>query len=329
MRRVTISDDLETARVPPESAGQRFDAVAATLFPDYSRAVLTGWIRAGLLLLDGVQAPPKTRLVGGEELTCLRRETATAVAQEPKAVPVVAVVYEDSDLVVLNKPAGLVVHPGAGNPDGTLADGVRARWPAVQDLPRSGIVHRLDKDTSGLMVVALSHRGHKGLTEQLRSHEVARRYLAVAEGCLVSGRTIDAPIGRHPMHRTRQALRDDGRDAITHLRIYRRYRAHTALDVQLETGRTHQIRVHLSALGYPLVGDRRYGARGRLPVAPTPELIALIQGFPRQALHALELTFTHPGSGELLAFEAPLPDDLRELLAVLDADREQNEGASR
>mgnify|MGYP001819017039 CR=1 FL=1 len=307
------------ARVAPELAGERVDKIAASLFDDYSRATLSGWIADGSLTVDGRQVKAKTRLIGGETLELLAtlqpREdwnTAQAVA--------FAVVYEDADLLVVNKPPGLVVHPGAGNRDHTLVNGLLEHRADLAVLPRAGIVHRLDKDTSGLLLVAATPAAHHRLVKDLQERAIARHYQAVVEGAMISGTDIDSPIGRDPQRRTLQKVRPDGREALTRVRVLERFRSHTLVAAQLQTGRTHQIRVHLSSIGYPLVGDRRYGARNRLPLHPHGALVAAVRNFSRQALHAQRLQFAHPTTGEQLRFEAPLPADFAELLEALRSD---------
>ena len=307
------------AQVPVELAGGRLDQTAATVFDQYSRVLLKNWIETGELLVDGLRVKPRHRLRGGETLTL----SATLQPREDwrSAQPVAfEIIYEDQDLLVVNKPAGLVVHPGAGNPDGTLVNGLLHYRPELEVLPRAGIVHRLDKDTSGLLLVAANLPAQGRLTAALAARTVSRCYQALAEGVLVAGRDIDLPIGRHPQQRTRQAVRDDGREALTRVRILERLRAHSYIEARLATGRTHQIRVHMAAIGYPLVGDRRYGARGRVPSGATAETMAAISEFRRQALHAWQLGFEHPVSGEWLEFSTPAPDDMRQLLELLRTD---------
>jgi 23S rRNA pseudouridine1911/1915/1917 synthase len=310
-----------TARVPRELAGRRLDQAAAELFEDYSRAVLRGWIEAGALTVDGEHAKPKRRLTGGEVLTLdaeLEAREDWGSAQDVGF----ELVFEDEYLLVINKPAGVVVHPGAGNPDRTLVNGLLRHRASLALLPRAGIVHRLDKDTSGLMLVAATLPARKRLVDQLAARQVSRRYLAIAEGLLAGARDVDLPIGRHPRQRTRQAVRADGREALTRLEVVERFRAHTLIEATLATGRTHQIRVHLAAIGHPLLGDRRYGARGRLPAGATAVLAEAVREFPRQALHAFALGFEHPISGERLHFEAAMPEDMEAVRKVLAADRD-------
>jgi 23S rRNA pseudouridine1911/1915/1917 synthase len=305
--------------VPPELAGGRLDQAAAEIFSEYSRVLLKGWIECGALLVDGERVKPRYRLRGGERLTLDATLEAREDWQSAQAVDF-EIVYEDEDVLVVNKPAGLVVHPGAGNRDGTLVNGLLAHRQELELLPRAGIVHRLDKDTSGLLLVAANIPAQGNLTQQLSARTVRRCYRAVTEGVMVSGRKIDLPIGRHPRQRTRQAVRDDGREARTDVRVLERWRAHTLVEATLETGRTHQIRVHLAAIGYPLLGDRRYGARGKLPPNAEHPLISAIGGFRRQALHAGLLGFVHPRRNDYCEFSAPLPTDLQALVALLRED---------
>jgi 23S rRNA pseudouridine1911/1915/1917 synthase len=308
------------ARVPLSAAGRRFDQALAEMFPDYSRSRLAGWIKAGAVTLDGAAAPPRQLLRGGEQVR-LEAELVNEVESAPEAIAL-AIVHEDAHLLVLDKPAGLVVHPGAGNPAGTLLNALLHHDPTLAELPRAGIVHRLDKDTSGLMVVARSLAAHTALVEMLSRHAVERQYEAVVQGTLVAGGTVDAPIGRHLGDRLRQAVRDedDGKHAVTHYRLRERFRAHSLVQCNLETGRTHQIRVHMAHVHHPLVGDPLYGGGLRLPKGATPELVAALRGFRRQALHAERLAFEHPVTGAAMAFQAPRPADLDALIASLRAD---------
>lgn len=308
------------ATVPLGAAGRRFDQALAEMFPDYSRSRLTGWIKSGAVTLDGASVPPRQLLRGGE-LVRLQVELETEVSSAPEAIAL-AIVHEDEHLLVLNKPAGLVVHPGAGNSAGTLLNALLHHDPQLAELPRAGIVHRLDKDTSGLMVVAKSLPAVTALVDMLSRHEVERQYEAVVLGTLVAGGTVDAPIGRSMGDRLRQAVRDeeDGKRAVTHYRLRERFRAHSLLQCQLETGRTHQIRVHLAHIGHPLVGDPLYGGGLKLPKGATPELIAALRGFRRQALHAEKLSFEHPVSGEPLSFSIERPADQLALIEALRAD---------
>ena len=306
------------ATVPDSAAGRRFDAVLAELFPDFSRSRLASWIKSGDARLDGREVRPRDPVRGGETVT-LNAVLEVQTHSQPEDITL-DVLYEDEHVIVVNKPAGLVVHPGAGNPAGTLVNALLHRDPSLNTLPRAGIVHRLDKDTSGVMVVARTLQAHTALIEQLSSRGVHRQYLAVVVGSLVSGGTANAPIDRHPRDRIRMAVRDDGRDAVTHFRLRERFRAHTLLECRLETGRTHQIRVHMAHLKHPIVGDPLYGGPLKLPKGATEELIAGLRGFKRQALHAETLEFTHPVSGEPVRCSAPVPTDLLQLIQVLHED---------
>jgi 23S rRNA pseudouridine1911/1915/1917 synthase len=303
----------------------RLDQVAAQLFSDFSRERLKDWIKDGRLTLNGRPGKPKDKVVGGETLVLLA-ELAVETPALPQDIPL-TIVYEDEALLVVDKPAGLVVHPGAGNPDGTLMNALLHHWSDLNLLPRAGIVHRIDKDTSGLLVVAKTLQAHTALTEQLADKTVYREYEAVVCGVMTGGGTVDAPIDRHPTDRTRMAVvsrRHDedlrGRDAVTHYRVIARFRGHTHVRVQLETGRTHQIRVHMSHIGHPLIGDPVYAGRPRLPKGASPEMIRAVQHFPRQALHARRLGLAHPVTGEAMNWESPLPADMQELLAILAGD---------
>ena len=307
-----------SARVPAEAAGRRLDQALAGLFPDYSRTRLKSWIDEGKVLVDGRPLRPRDRLVGGESVQVdAQLEDEVAVVPQPMALEIV---YEDATLIVVNKPVGLVVHPGAGNPDRTLQNALLAHDPGLSLLPRAGIVHRLDKDTSGLLVVARTLEAHSALVRMLEAREIHREYEAVCSGVMTAGGTVDAPIGRHRVDRVRMAIREDGRESVTHYRVLARFRAHTHVRVMLETGRTHQIRVHLAHAGYPIVGDATYGRRLAIPKGATPRLDAALRGFRRQALHAARLAFEHPMTGGSCEFSAPVPGDIRELLDALRED---------
>lgn len=307
-------------RIPDAMAGLRLDQAAAELFADYSRERLKAWIKAGDLTLDGRLAKPREKVYGGEWLrlaTEIEEETRFA----PEEIPL-DVVHEDDEVLVVDKPAGLVVHPAAGNPDGTLLNALLHHCPRLAGVPRAGIVHRLDKDTTGLMVVAKTLSAQAALVAQLQARTVSREYDAVCVGVMTSGGTVDAPIGRHPKDRKRQAVTVSGKPAVTHYRVVERFRAHTHVRCRLETGRTHQIRVHLAHLRYPLVGDPTYGGRLKLPPGAAEPLKEILREFPRQALHARKLAFVHPGSGETVTFRSPLPDDILMLLDYLRDDHE-------
>ncbi|MGH8074956.1 MAG: 23S rRNA pseudouridine(1911/1915/1917) synthase RluD [Lysobacter sp.] len=306
------------AVIPDTAAGRRFDAVLAELFPDYSRSRLSAWIKSGDALLDGQQVRPRDPVRGGEAVS-LSVVLDVQTRSEPEDIAL-DVLFEDEHVIVIDKPAGLVVHPGAGNPTGTLVNALLHRDPSLNALPRAGIVHRLDKDTSGVMVVARTLVAHTALVAQLSAREVHRQYLAVVSGPLVSGGTANAAIDRHPRDRIRMAVREDGRDAITHYRLRERFRAHTLLECRLETGRTHQIRVHMAHLKHPIIGDALYGGSLKLPRGATDELVAALRGFKRQALHAETLEFMHPVSGEPVRCSAPVPADMQALVKALQDD---------
>src|SRR5579863_7194098 len=309
---------VRESRVPPELSGQRFDQALARLFPEYSRSRLTLWIKEGRVFLDEAAARPRDSVMGGQRVRLEILEEALSEL-EPEALPI-DIVYEDQALIVVNKPAGLVVHPGAGNRAGTLQNALLHHAPELAKLPRSGLVHRLDKDTSGLLVVARTLEAHTKLVAALQAREFEREYVALVNGVMTGGGTVDAPVGRHATDRLRMSVREGGRSAVTHYRVLKRYRAHTQVAVQLETGRTHQIRVHLAHIRYPIVGDPVYGRRLALPPAATPRLKETLQGFHRQALHARRLGLAHPVSGEMLHWEAPLPADMQALVAALKDD---------
>jgi 23S rRNA pseudouridine1911/1915/1917 synthase len=304
--------------IPTAQAGQRLDQALAALLPDYSRSRLKAWIESGEVRVDGAVLRPRDKVLGGEavSINASLPEETRAVAQE---IPLV-LVHEDKHVFVVDKPAGLVVHPGAGNPDNTLQNALLALDPKLASLPRAGIVHRLDKDTSGLLIVARTLPAHTALVRMLGEREVHREYEAICRGVMTAGGTIDAPIDRHPTERVRMAVREGGRDAVTHYRVIARFRANTHVRVQLETGRTHQIRVHLAHAGYPIVGDRVYGGRLTLPKGANEELRQALREFPRQALHAARLQFDHPVTGKPLECASPLPADMRGLLDLLAAD---------
>jgi 23S rRNA pseudouridine1911/1915/1917 synthase len=304
-----------TARAAAGQAGLRLDQAAAELFTDFSRARLQKWIRGGELTVDGQAAKPTLRLNGGETLA-LDAEPEYSEAVLPQDIAL-ALLHADDDLIVLDKPAGLVVHPAAGNPDGTLQNALLHFDPRLAALPRAGIVHRLDKDTSGVLVVARSLRAHTSLVEQLQSRAMSRQYRAVVMGEVIAGGTVDAPVGRHPTDRKRMAVVASGRPAVTHYRVAERFRGLTCLAVSLETGRTHQIRVHMAHIGQPLVGDPLYGRGSRRRRGMADDLAEALRAFPRQALHAETLKLVHPGSRQPMRFSAPLPADFEALLQTL------------
>lgn len=306
------------ARIPAEAAGRRLDQVLAELFPDYSRSRLQLWLKAGEVLLDGEVVAPRYRVFGGEAVE-IGAELRVDGEVQAQAIPL-DIRYQDEHLLVINKPAGLVVHPAAGNPDGTLQNALLHFDPGLASLPRAGIVHRLDKDTSGLLVVARTLSAQHILAAQIQARTISRVYQAVVVGVMTGGGEVDAPIGRHPTLRTRMAIVARGRRAVSHYRVLERFRAHTHISVRLDTGRTHQIRVHMAHLRHPIVGDPVYGGRLRIPPACSPALNAALRGFRRQALHAWRLAVEHPIRGELMEWTADLPQDMHQLLMALRED---------
>lgn len=304
--------------IPDELRGARLDQALAKLFPQYSRALIQKWIKNGNLLLNQSLAKPKTLVTGGEIVSI----DAVLEPQEKWAAQAIPldIVYEDEALLVINKPPGIIVHPGSGNPDHTLLNALLYHSPCLESLPRAGLIHRLDKDTSGLLVVAKTIAAYTHLNKQLKARTIKREYQAVVSGTIISGGTICAPIARHPLKRKRMAVIESGRPAITHYRILEKYRAHTRLKVRLETGRTHQIRVHMAYLQHPIIGDPTYGERLRLPKGATTALIAALREFKRQALHADELGLTHPVSKKEMHWKIDLPADLQHLISCLRED---------
>ena len=304
--------------LPPDFAGKRLDQALALLLPQYSRTRIQRWIEEGAVLINGLGVRARDLVTGGESATVEARlppESGVAAEKLP-----LDIVHQDAQVLVINKPPGMVVHPGAGNREHTLQNALLAHDAKLKRVPRAGLVHRIDKDTSGLLVVARTLDAHTALVAELGAHEIEREYLAVCTGAMTGGGTVDEPIGRHRTQRTKMTVRSDGRKAVTHFRIERRFRAHTLARVHLETGRTHQIRVHLAHVGYPIVGDPAYGGRRKLPAGASAELVNALQTFPRQALHAARLTLTHPKSGKRVTYDAPLPDDLAGLLDALARD---------
>ena len=304
----------EIAVVPEAAAGRRLDAVIAELFPAFSRSRLQRWLKDGALTVDGASPRGRTPVRGGEQVVIRAELPAEGpVAAEPIALDIV---FEDEALLVVNKPAGLVVHPGAGNADGTLQNALLHHDPRLHAVPRAGIVHRLDRETTGLMVVAKTLAAHADLVEQLQARAVGREYLAVVVGTFTAGGQVDAPIGRHPKDRLRMAVRETGKPAITHYRVEERFAAHTLMRCRLESGRTHQIRVHMAYIRHPLVGDPLYGGRLAVP-SQAGDLADVLRGFHRQALHAETLTLTHPVSGGTLSWSVAPPTDFEPLCNAL------------
>lgn len=316
------SAEPDIRRIPRAAAGDRLDRALADLFPEYSRTRLQEWLKSGDLQVDGTSPAPRTRVVGGESVMLdpgVVRRIDPTLDVTPEAIEF-PVVYEDESIIVVDKPAGMVVHPAAGHHRGTLQNALLHYDPELGAVPRAGIVHRLDKDTTGLMVVARTLSAHNRLVAQLHDRAIVREYQAIVCGMPVAGDTIEAPIGRHPRDRQRMAVVRDGKSAVTHYRIECKYRAHAHVRVRLETGRTHQIRVHMAHIGLPLVGDPVYGGRPRLPKTPHPRLVEALATLKRQALHAARLELSHPDSGAWMTWESPLPADIRAVLDALEAD---------
>ncbi|WP_101759648.1 23S rRNA pseudouridine(1911/1915/1917) synthase RluD [Oceanicoccus sp. KOV_DT_Chl] len=305
------------AEVPETCSGNRLDQVAAQLFPDYSRARLQLWIKSGELTVDGAVKKPRDKLLSGEQLV-LRAEVENEERWLAEDIAL-EVIYEDDALLVINKPVGLVVHPAAGHASGTLLNALLAHAPDLASVPRAGIVHRLDKDTSGLMVVAKTLQAQNHLVNQLQARTVSREYEAVVFGTMTGGGSVTADIGRHPKQRQKMAVvKLGGKEAITHYRLLQRFTSHCHIRCMLETGRTHQIRVHMAHIKHPLVGDQLYAGRPRIPKGASEELLSGLRDFGRQALHARRLSLIHPVSNEDVSWEVPLADDMVELLALLE-----------
>ncbi len=289
--------------------GMRLDQVVADLFPDYSRSKLKEWILAGNVCVNGEPCRVPRQKMTGDEVISVEAEIEQQVVNEAQAIEL-DIVYEDEDILIINKPADLVVHPGAGNQDGTLLNALLAHVPDIDKVPRAGIVHRLDKDTTGLMVVAKTLPAQTHLVDQLQSRVMSREYEALVNGTMVAGGLVDAPIGRHSTKRTHMAVREMGKPAVTHYRVMEKFRAHTHVRLKLETGRTHQIRVHMAYIKHPLVGDPAYGGRLRLPKGASDVFANTLRGFNRQALHAAQLSLYHPSTDEWMTWQAPLPQDM-------------------
>ena len=317
------ADDKITGQIPGDYSGMRLDKALAKLHPDHSRSTIQKWLKDALVSVDDEILPQKQKVNGGEifEIQLPRQQAVTFTAQDVQ----IDIVYEDGDIIVVNKQAGLVVHPGAGNRDGTLLNGLLYLDPSLYDLPRAGIVHRLDKNTSGLMVVARNESSRLSLVEQLQSRRVSREYLTIVCGVPISGGTVDAAICRHFSDRKRMAVNDSGKPAISHYRVSEKFRNHSLLTVKLETGRTHQIRVHMQHIGYPVLGDPVYGQRLSLPKNASDPLVSALRTFKRQALHAEKLSFVHPGNGKRVEFGQPLPGDMGEMIERLCEDRETHD----
>ena len=310
--------------IPADLSGLRLDQALAKLLPDYSRALLQKWIKAGAITLNGHTVRAKDLVFGDEEVE-LEATLEAKTQWEPEALAL-DIIYEDEDLLVINKPIGLVVHPGTGNTSKTMLNALLYHCPSLQHLPRAGIIHRLDKDTSGLLVIAKTIPAFTSLTQQLKERSISRIYQAVVNGVLISGGTVNAPIARHPLQRQRMAVIETGKPAITHYRVLERFRAHTRLKLQLETGRTHQIRVHMAHVKHPIVGDLTYGGRLKLPKGASEGLVEMLRQFKRQALHAAELGFIHPTTLETVSWQVDPPEDMQALVRCLRQDLKTSEG---
>ncbi|WP_392559130.1 23S rRNA pseudouridine(1911/1915/1917) synthase RluD [Orbus mooreae] len=319
LQKLELTVDIENHQL-----GMRLDQALAEIFNQYSRSRIKDWILDGHVKVNGIVVDkPKERVLGGEKivLTALIEEETYHQGEKIS----LNIVYEDDDILVINKPRDLVVHPGAGNPNGTVLNALLYHYPEIASVPRAGIVHRLDKDTTGLMVVAKTIEAQTRLVESLQLREITREYEAVAMGIMTAGGTIDQPMTRHPTKRTHMAVFPTGKPAVTHYRVMEKYRAHTRLRLRLETGRTHQIRVHMAHIAHPLVGDQLYGGRPRPPKGATEEFIQTLRDFDRQALHATMLRLFHPISGEQMEWHAPIPEDMQQLIKVLQEDAKLHE----
>lgn len=316
------AENQQIVVITDEVANERLDQALAKLMPDYSRSQIKEWILAGNVELNGKPTRAKTKVFAGDEVT-VTPIARPELQHEPENIPL-NIVHEDESILVVNKPPGLVVHPGAGNQTATMLNALLHHLPELKQLPRAGILHRLDKDTSGLLVIAKTDHALKNLTKQLKNRDISREYQAIVYGEIISGGTVDARIDRHPVQRTRMGIVETGKLATTHYRVAEKYRDITRLKVKLETGRTHQIRVHMSYIRHPIIGDTLYGGRVRLSKGMSDELITALRQFKRQALHAFALGFHHPDSNEWVSFEAPLPPDMKQLIHLLQIDLKEH-----
>ncbi|MCO6545625.1 MAG: 23S rRNA pseudouridine(1911/1915/1917) synthase RluD [Gilliamella sp.] len=318
MNELRLSTEIEQSQL-----GMRLDQALSELFPDYSRSRIKDWITNNKVAVNNIIVnKPKEKVLGGEIIT-INAEIEQEIYHQPEDIKL-NIVYEDSDILVINKPRDLVVHPGAGNPDGTVLNALLHYYPDIARVPRAGIVHRLDKDTTGLMVVAKTIMAQTHLVESLQLREITREYEAVVMGIITAGGTVDQPITRHPTKRTHMAVFPTGKPAVTHYRVMEKYRLHTRLRLRLETGRTHQIRVHMAHIAHPLIGDPLYGGRPRPPKGASESFIQTLRDFNRQALHATMLRLYHPITGEQMEWHAPIPEDMQKLIKFLQEDTERH-----
>ncbi|QSX29204.1 23S rRNA pseudouridine(1911/1915/1917) synthase RluD [Shewanella cyperi] len=311
------------SEISATQTGLRLDQAVAELFPDYSRTRIKEWILSGAVYVDGVAVTKPREKVLESQIIEIEATLEEEVSAQAEAIDL-DIVYEDDHILVINKPAGLVVHPGAGNADGTLMNALLHHCPDIEHVPRAGIVHRLDKDTTGLMVVAKTVEAQTHLVAALQAREITREYEAIVLGTMTAGGTVDAPIGRHPTKRTHMAVHHSGRPSVTHYRVAEKFRAHTRVRLRLETGRTHQIRVHMAHIGHVLVGDPVYGGRPKPPKGASPEFFEILKGFNRQALHAVKLELVHPVTLEVMSWQAPIPEDMVLLTKALRKDTEEH-----
>lgn len=325
MTKISTNSDRLVEIVAAQCSGLRLDQALARIWPEYSRSRLKQWVDEGLVTVNDDSLRPRDKVYEGDEVSLLPQQIPDETWQA-QDLPI-SIVYEDDELIVVNKAAGMVVHPAAGNYSGTLVNALLHYAPDLAALPRAGIVHRLDKDTTGLLVIARTLQAHKILVEQLEQRSVKRNYIAIAQGTMVAGATINEPIARHPVNRQRMAVVRTGRQAITHYRVRERFRCHTMINVQLETGRTHQIRVHMAHIKCPLLGDPVYNGRARRIAGASDELTECLDKFKRQALHAFELELMHPKTNEPIAWQAPIPDDMAAVVDALRVDCQFHNGA--
>lgn len=304
-------------KIPEECTGKRLDLSLAALFPQYSRMRLKSWIESGQILVDGMSKKPKDKVIGGEHIS-INVTIESEIDNTAENIPL-DIIFEDDDLIIVNKPVGMVVHPAAGNHSNTLLNALLFHSPQLANLVRAGIIHRIDKDTSGLLVIAKTLEAQTNLTKQLQNRTISREYEAIVQGVLTGGGTISEPIGRHPHQRLKMAVVEHGREATTHYWVIKRFNTFTHIKVKLETGRTHQIRVHMANHHHPIVGDQTYGGRMKLPKDGADEFITALKAFKRQALHAKRLEFIHPRTGKTVSFEAELPKDMKRLLELMEA----------